>query len=180
MTRFRNLLRFDPASSPAEEQASASRNLPEAVGQSNLRSEAGRTTPHEGEYLLVAVAPYSLADLAFLDLIDDQFAVSRAKTIPVYVHDLLEYANVEELQADFPGLLSANPTPFAALWGAGSAPRVESGKRARDMIAELLWIDGDRAEVPKRMTLDELLASITDENMQEKADFGPPVGKELL
>ena len=34
--------------------------------------------------------------------------------------------------------------------------------------------------VPKKMTLDELLAGITDENMQEKVDFGPPVGRELL
>ena len=40
MTRFRDLLRFDPALSPAEEQARASRKLPEAVAQSNLRSEA--------------------------------------------------------------------------------------------------------------------------------------------
>ena len=34
--------------------------------------------------------------------------------------------------------------------------------------------------VPKKLTLDELLAGITDENMQEKVDFGPPVGRELL
>ena len=34
--------------------------------------------------------------------------------------------------------------------------------------------------VPKKITLDELLAGITDENMQEKVDFGPPVGRELL
>ena len=34
--------------------------------------------------------------------------------------------------------------------------------------------------VPKKLTLDELLAGITDENMQEKIDFGPPVGRELL
>jgi hypothetical protein len=180
MTRFRDLLRFDPTLSPAEEQARASRNLPEAVAQSSLGSEAGRTTPHQGKYLLVVVAPYSHADLTFLDLIDEHLASSGKPAIPVYVHDVLEYSNVVALDADFPGILSANPTPLAALWEDGWPLRVESGKRARDMIAEVLGLDGGLADVPKKMTLDDLLAGITDENMQAKVDFGPPVGKEVL
>ena len=170
MTRFRDLLRFDPASSRAEEQARAAREFPDAVGQSNLRWEGGLTTPHQGKYLLVAVASYSRADLAFLDLIDDHLAPSRANTVPVYVHDLLQYANGEELQADFPGVQSANPTPLAALWESGVPLRVESGRRARDIIAEVLRFDGGQAEAAKQMTLDELLAGITDENLPEKVD----------
>ncbi len=180
MTRFRDLLRFDPASSPAGEQARAANELPKAVRQSNSRWEGEPTTPHQGKYLVLTIASYSRADLAFLDLLDDHIACCRVKTVPVYVHDLLEYTNVEELQADFPGVLSTNPTPLAALWESGLALGVESGKRARDMIAEVLGIEGIQTEGSKKRTLDELLAGITAENIPEKVDFGPPVGRELL
>ena len=34
--------------------------------------------------------------------------------------------------------------------------------------------------IRKRPSLSNLLARVTEENLPEKVDFGPPVGKELL
>ena len=36
-----------------------------------------------------------------------------------------------------------------------------------------------RPVASKKPTLDELLAQVTDENLHEEIDFGPPVGKEV-
>ena len=54
---------------------------------------------------------------------------------------MLEYENEKHLQDDFPGVGSATPTPLASLWDSGSPLRVESGKRARDTIVEILEFD---------------------------------------
>lgn len=47
-----------------------------------------------------------------------------------------------------------------------------------------LTVSGDKIQlVPVRRSkyrIEDLMAGVTDENLPEKIDFGPPVGKELL
>lgn len=50
-------------------------------------------------------------------------------------------------------------------------------------LVDLTMIDGKILVSPVRRskyTLEELMAGITDENIHEAVDFGPPVGRELL
>ena len=43
-----------------------------------------------------------------------------------------------------------------------------------------LVIEGGKLVIQKQLTLEEMVATITDENRQELIDFGPPVGRELI
>ena len=141
MTRFRNLLKPDPQSSPAEEQQRASAGLAEAVKQSNLLWWMGRA-PLKGVCLLLAVAPYSQYDLVLLDLLDERLD-SDEPSVPVYVANLQEYASVDQLRADCPGIGQPHQTPLAAIYEAGTLKKVASGKKARDMAAEALGLSAD-------------------------------------
>ena len=41
-------------------------------------------------------------------------------------------------------------------------------------------IEGGKLVIQKQLTLEEMVATITDENRQELIDFGPPVGREMI
>lgn len=50
-------------------------------------------------------------------------------------------------------------------------------------LVEVSLIDDKIVLAPARRSryrIEDLMAGVTDENMPEKIDFGPPVGKELL
>src|SRR5262245_14579264 len=130
MTRFRDLLKPGPDSTPKEEQRRASAGLAEAVSASNLRWWQGYgDLPSQGQWLLLAVAPYSQYDLTLLDILDDSLGFGRAEAAPVYVVNLLDYQNVDQLRADFPGVGQVHQTPLTALWESGSLKRTEAGKQ---------------------------------------------------
>jgi len=140
MTRFRDLLKPGPQSCPAEEQRRASAGLADAVMRSNLRWwRAGARV--QGDYLLLAVAPYSQYDLVLLDLLDERLD-SDGQAVPVYVANLQEYETVDQVNADFPGVGHPHQTPVA-LSRAGALEKVALGKRARDMAAEALGLPAD-------------------------------------
>jgi hypothetical protein len=152
MRRFRNLLAQDAASSPGEEQRRASAGLANAVSQSSLRWWKGRAVPFCREKCLVlAVAPFSQYDLALLDLLDEALD-TNASPVPVYVANLQDYATVEELNADFPGIGRQLQTPIAALCESGLPKTVAWGKKARDMVAQMLGLAAD--EVSRRIIAD--------------------------
>ena len=46
-------------------------------------------------------------------------------------------------------------------------------------LSEMLALLSGKPAKPKRPTLAELAARITDENRHEEVDWGPPVGKEV-
>src|SRR5437879_4989450 len=99
MTRFRDLLKPGPHSTPKEEQERASKGLAEAVAQSNLRRwQRGEGAAGQGTCLLLAVAPYSQYDLALLDLIDERLAAGLSSRTQVYVVNLLDYGSVDDLR----------------------------------------------------------------------------------
>jgi hypothetical protein len=144
MTRFRELLKPDLRTTPKGDQERASKGLANAVAQSNLRRWQGRRAlPAQGKCLLLAVAPYSQYDLTLLDLIDATLGADRAAALPVYVVNLLDYDNAEEVGADFPGIAQVQQTPLASFWEAGSPMKTAWGKQARDMVAEALGIPAD-------------------------------------
>ncbi|MGB4864239.1 MAG: AbrB/MazE/SpoVT family DNA-binding domain-containing protein [Tepidiformaceae bacterium] len=72
-------------------------------------------------------------------------------------------------------------------WGNSLAIRIPAA-----LAAEVSFTDGDVVELSLRdgailvkarageLRMDDLLDLITDENLHEPVDFGPPVGKELL
>lgn len=72
-------------------------------------------------------------------------------------------------------------------WGNSLAIRIPAA-----LAAEVSFTDGDVVELSLRdgailvkarageLRMDDLLDLITDENLHEAVDFGPPVGKELL
>jgi antitoxin MazE len=72
-------------------------------------------------------------------------------------------------------------------WGNSLAVRIpkafaDEAKLAESSLVELTLVDGNLVISPARKTkwtLDELLAGITDENLHDEVDFGPPVGKEV-
>jgi hypothetical protein len=142
VTSFRDLLKPDPRSTPAEEQGRASAGLADAVKRSNLRWWRSRE-PVLGQesYLVLAVAPYSQYDLTLLDLLDEKLSASPA--VPVYVVNLQDYETPERLGADFPGVGQFHQTPIAALYEAGSLTNVAWGKKARDMAAEAVGFSPD-------------------------------------
>jgi len=104
MTNFRDLLAPDPASTPGEEQRRASERLADAVARSHLHWWKARQEANGvGKCLLVVVAPYSQYDLTLLDLLDETLEACQSP-LPVYVANVLDYASVEQLIAEFPEL----------------------------------------------------------------------------
>jgi hypothetical protein len=143
MTRFRDLLAYDPASTPGDEQRRASERLADAVARSRLQWwGGGKVTPCQGKYILLVVAPFSQYDLTLLDLLNERLA-AKQPPVPVYVANLQDYATAEQLRADFPGIGSAPQTPIVAICEPGSARTVACGKKARDMLAEALGLSAD-------------------------------------
>jgi hypothetical protein len=144
MTRFRELLKPGPRSTPKEDQERASQGLAAAVAGSNLRGwEGPGALPAGGECLVLAVAPYSQYDLTLLDLIDEALGARGPSRVPVYVVNLLDYDNREQVGADFPGLAQAQQTPLAAIWESGSPGKTAWGKQARDLVAAALGIPAE-------------------------------------
>jgi hypothetical protein len=143
MTRFRDLLKPGPDSTPKDEQQRASAGLADAVSASNLRWWQGHgALPTEGRWLLLAVAAYSQYDLTLLDILDESLGSGRGEAVPVYVVNLLDYENVGQVRADFPGA-PVHQNPLAALWESGSLKRATAGKQARDMVAQVLGLDAE-------------------------------------
>jgi hypothetical protein len=143
MTRFRDLLKYDPASTPADEQRRASQGLADAVARSCLRWwEGGKVAASQGKCILLAVAPFSQYDLTLLDLLDERLRTNPS-SVGVYVANLQDYATAEQLNADFPGIGAAPTTPILALWDSGSPQTVACGKKARDMAAQALGLPAD-------------------------------------
>jgi hypothetical protein len=150
MTRFRELLKPGLQTTPMDEQDRASKMLAGAVGASNLSWWKKReTVPGQGKYLLLAVAPYSQYDLIFLDLIDEYLGSKPAPSVQIHVANLQDYDDLEQLQADFPGIPHVHQTPVAALWEPGSQTKTAWGKNAREMIAEVLGLDA--ADLQRRI-----------------------------
>lgn len=141
MTSFRDLLKPDAQLSPAEEQRLASARLADVVRASHLRWWNG-STHVQGDYLLLAVAPYSQYDLALLDLLNERLG-SGVLSVPVYVSNLQAYQSVEQVNADFPGIGQPSQSPVAAFSSAGVLQKVAQGKRARDIAAEVLGLSAD-------------------------------------
>jgi hypothetical protein len=138
MTSFRDLLKVDPALTPGEEQRRASQGLVHAVARSHLRWWKGsEIVSHQGQFLLLAVAPFSQYDMTLLDRLDEGL-VTHQPPVSVYVANLQDYASVEQLSVDFPGIGQAQPTPIAALCEHGSPKMVVWGKKARDLAAQVL------------------------------------------
>jgi hypothetical protein len=143
MTRFRDLLAYDPASTPGDEQRRASERLADAVARSHLRWwGGGKVVPCQGKCLLLVVAPFSQYDLTLLDLLNERLA-AKQPPVPVYVANLQDYATAEQLRADFPGIGAAPQTPIVAICEPGSPRTVACGKKARDMLAEALGLSAD-------------------------------------
>lgn len=71
-----------------------------------------------------------------------------------------------------------------AKWGNSLAIRIpkhivlEAGLEI-DMPVEMSLSEGRLVVEPKRLTLDDLLANVTKENIHSLIDFGSPVGKEV-
>jgi hypothetical protein len=91
---------------------------------------------------VLVVAPFSQYDLTLLDFLDerldtDQFPVS------VYVANLQDYATTEQLSADFPGIGAGHQTPILAICDSGSPWTVAYGKKARDIVAQVLGLQAD-------------------------------------
>jgi hypothetical protein len=140
MTRFKDLLTPNQLSTPMVEQQHASAGLADAVSASNLRRwEGGGGLPAQGKCLVLAVAPYSQYDLTLLDILDESLKSGQGG-IPVYVINLLDYDNPEQVRADFPGIAQVHQTPLAALWESGTPKKIAWGKHARDMVAEALGL----------------------------------------
>jgi hypothetical protein len=143
MTRFRDLLTYDPASTPGDEQRRASEGLADAVARSRLRWWKGsKVAPSQGKCILLVVAPFSQYDLTLLDLLDERLHTTQPP-VPVYVANLQDYATAEQLNADFPGIGTAPQTPIVAIWGSGVPQTVACGKKARDMAAQALGLSAD-------------------------------------
>jgi hypothetical protein len=143
MTRFRDLLTYDPASTPGDEQRRASEGLADAVARSRLRWWKGRkVAPGQGKCIVLVVAPFSQYDLTLLDLFDERLDTDQPP-VPVYVANLQDYATAEQLSADFPGIGAAPQTPIVAICDSGSPQTVACGKKARDMAAQALGLPAD-------------------------------------
>jgi hypothetical protein len=160
MTRFRDLLKPQPGSTPKDEQERASKGLADAVAQSNLRWwRKGEPTPCQGKCLLLAVAPYSQYDLTLLDVIDESLGGGRSDAVQVYVVNWQDYESADQLAPDFPGITQAHQTPLAAVWEPGSPKKAAWGKKARDMAAEALGLPAEdlssriKAESPSYATV---------------------------
>jgi hypothetical protein len=143
MTHFRDLLAPDLALTPGEEQRRASEGLAHAVARSHLRWWKGRQGAHGQEKcLLLVIAPFSQYDLTLLDLLDERLGAGQSP-VPVYVANVQDYASVEQLSADFPGIGAAPQTPIAAICDSGSPKTVACGKKARDLAAQALGLPAD-------------------------------------
>jgi len=142
MTRFRNLLSYDPVtslhSSPGDEQRRASEGLAHAVSRSHMKWwKDEHIGPGLGQYLVLVVAPYSQYDLTLLDLLEEHLN-SGSTFIQVFVANLQDYSSIEQLKAEFPGINSSQ-TPIAMLIDS-NVIMVDSGKKARDLAAKALGI----------------------------------------
>jgi hypothetical protein len=143
MMRFRDLLTYDPASTPGDEQRRASEGLANAVARSRLRWWKGRKAAlGQGKCILLVVAPFSQYDLTLLDLLNEKLD-SDQPPVPIYVANLQDYATAEQLSADFPGIGVAPQTPIVAICDSGSPETVACGKKARDMVAQVLGLPAD-------------------------------------
>jgi hypothetical protein len=143
MRRFRDLLAYDPASTPGEEQRRASEGLAGAVARSRLHWWQDRAaSPGPERCLLIVVAPFSQYDLTLLDILDERLTTDPPP-VAVYVANLQEYGSVEQLNADFPGIGAAPPTPIVAVCDAGTPQAVACGKKGRDLAAQVLGLSAD-------------------------------------
>jgi hypothetical protein len=145
MNRFQQLLEPD-LGSPGEEQERAARLLPGLVEQSRFRWwTMGGASPTEAKFLVLLIVTWSHYDLALLDVIEEQrtseFLNNGSASIPVYVGDLGQYQEIEQLTQDIP-TIHKNPrqTPVAALWEDGGFRVTEYGYAARNLLASVLGI----------------------------------------
>ena len=149
MTRFQALLKPDSTSTPMAEQERASRQLPDVVRSSRLKWWTKKAAiPAHGKALLLVIAPYSHYDLALLDVLDAALARPRARKglllVPIYVADLQQYRNVEQLSEDIPTITYAPPqTPVAAVWEDGILSKCAWGKQGRDLVADALGLSSE-------------------------------------
>src|SRR5271157_4471898 len=170
MTHFRDLLTYDPASTPGDEQRRASAGLADAVARSRLRWWKGRkVAPLRGKCILLVVAPFSQYDLTLLDLLDERIDADQPP-VPVYVANLQDYATSEQLSADFPGIGAAPQTPIVAICHSGSLQTVACGKRARDVVAQALGLPAD--ELSRRIVAES--PSYVNSAAQRVASPHPP------
>ncbi len=170
MTRFRDLLTYDPASTPGDEQRRASEGLADAVARSRLRWWKGRkVAPLRGKCILLVVAPFSQYDLTLLDLLDERLDTDQPP-VPVYVANLQDQATAEQLSADFPGIGAAPQTPIVAICDSGSLQTVACGKRARDVVAQALGLPAD--ELSRRIVAES--PSYVNSAAQRVASPHPP------
>ncbi|HEX5933128.1 MAG TPA: AbrB/MazE/SpoVT family DNA-binding domain-containing protein [Pseudorhizobium sp.] len=73
-------------------------------------------------------------------------------------------------------------------WGNSAAVRIpaaimEAAQIAPDAVVDVSEEDGRIVIVPLRneaFDLDSLVSKMTPDNLHDEADFGPPVGRELL
>ncbi len=146
MKCFQKLLDPTTFADPGEQQAEASRQLPNLVAKSHLRWwKAPHHEPPPGRALLVIVAPYSQYDLAMLDILDDvvagQGSGDPSIVEEIYVANIESYESLDDLRIDIPALKSIPlQTPLVASWADGKIRELAFGKLGRDLVARELGI----------------------------------------
>ncbi len=139
MGTFSRLLQPLPGESPGASQQRAIADFPNAVAASALHlASSGGVLPAEGEHVLVAVALYSVEDLALLDALDDRLRSSEApQPLTVYVLDTSEITSQEGFQTLFPGIGPVYQTPVVGVFRRGALIAKGTGKQGRDVLHSL-------------------------------------------
>jgi hypothetical protein len=132
MRRFQDLLSPHGNESAVAAQQRASDQLANIVRESRLKWwRDAKDLPRPRQYALIVAAPYSSLDMILLDLLDEHLA-ARTTAAPVYLANLHDYASVEELARDIPGIPLVDQTPVFAIFDSGTPRGITFGKDARD------------------------------------------------
>jgi hypothetical protein len=146
MNRFARLLQPADDSSIAAEQAAATRAFSEAVRASGFVAASLDTALSRDRCLRIGVAPYSLADLRLLDILEAAMRRLDDPPVPIEVFSVVDCHEPADFERLIPGMGTVWQTPVAGWWDEGVLRDKAQGKAARDLILSVCSLRADVLE----------------------------------
>ncbi|HKE55315.1 MAG TPA: hypothetical protein VKB46_01395 [Pyrinomonadaceae bacterium] len=135
MKTFLSLL--DGDAPPSQQQALASKELPQRLAESKLRNwSPGMPISGQGERVLIGIATWSIYDLKLLDSVQDstvRFPTDRV----IDVFDVDQCKSSEDFDLYVPGIGMVYQTPIVGVWRQGVKVSSAWGASGRELLKEI-------------------------------------------
>jgi hypothetical protein len=148
MTRFADLVRYQPGLDAGAAQEAARRRLPQTLGQTYPMRHwrPGDPVPADGERLLIGTVVWNTPEMRLLDVIVDRLVEPDSPGVLVDVFDADSCSSADEIRQAIPGVEVMHQSPFVGRWVDGRLTEVAAGYLGRRLIARVLGLDADQVD----------------------------------